>query len=70
MNDMKGSRTHTRDSCPLTRELGRFRGKFSPDDAAFDGAVSGARRLGIRNGSLHPGDMGVPNRRVSFREAQ
>ena len=34
---------------------------FSPHDAALDGTVSRTDRLGgVRDGSLHPGDLGVP----------
>ena len=40
---------------------------FLPHDAALDGAVGGTDRLGVRDGSLHPGDLGVPNRRVNIR---
>ena len=63
----KESRTHVRAALgPLAHESDVR--KFLPHDAALDGAVSGTDGLGVRDGSLHPGDLGVPGRRVNFRE--
>ena len=69
MNNMKGNKTHARASLApsLVSKMVRV-GRFSPHDATFDGAVGGTDRLGVRDGSLHPGDLRVPSRRVNSRE--
>jgi len=60
MNDMKGSKPSARAPRPPTREEMARGGKFSPHDAAFDGAVCGTDRLSVGDGSSHPGDLRVP----------
>jgi hypothetical protein len=55
----------------LTREKEKRLGlseNFSPHDAALDGSVSGTDGLSVLDGSFHPGDLGIPNGRVNFRE--
>jgi len=69
MDVMKGSKPRVRGSLApsLVSKIVRV-GKSSPHDAALDGAVSRTDRLSVRDGSFHPGDLRVPNRRVNFLE--
>lgn len=50
--------------CFLNREF-ELSEIFSPHDAALDGTISGTDGLLVRDCSLHPGDLWIPNGRVN-----